>query len=348
MFHAVDSNMLPEAPGSSAASQVTPEAALISSLRQLYEENARTRADQDRTTEAILARISAMNFQTPTTTSTSNPSSAKPIFKEPSVFTGESSQVESFVSDIRRAIKLQRNSLTTEEDKCNVFGTYLADGPPKDWFRAQEKLNPTLLENFDSFITTFTSHFGSSNLVYEYTLKLEALRQSTTASHYASEFKTMAAYVNWTDETKINRFYQGLKPSTKDLISTVVRSQRPTTFDDYVKFAIERDNQAQERELEKLLEAQGLTYSNLSLPIPTSSTSSSAPFQSNGVPMEIDTLKTRSHAPLSDAEKKHRRELGLCLYCGNPGHGIANCPNMSPAARKRYLERQSSSSSTPS
>jgi hypothetical protein len=45
---------VPEAPGSNATSQVTPEATLISSLRQLYEENARTRADQNRTTEAIL------------------------------------------------------------------------------------------------------------------------------------------------------------------------------------------------------------------------------------------------------------------------------------------------------
>jgi hypothetical protein len=91
--------MVPEVPGSSATSQVTLEAALISNLHQLYEENVRTRADQDRTTEAILAHISAVNFQ-PSSTSTSNPSSVKPVFKEPSVFTSKASQVESFVSDI--------------------------------------------------------------------------------------------------------------------------------------------------------------------------------------------------------------------------------------------------------
>ena len=39
----------------------------------------------------------------------------------------------------------------------------------------------------------------------------------------------------------------------------------------------------------------------------------------------MNTLITRK--PLSPEEKAHRRTQELCLYCGQPGHIIINCPS---------------------
>lgn len=40
--------------------------------------------------------------------------------------------------------------------------------------------------------------------------------------------------------------------------------------------------------------------------------------------MQVDTHK------LTPAECNHRRELNLCLYCGNEGHFIRTCPSRPP------------------
>ena len=42
-------------------------------------------------------------------------------------------------------------------------------------------------------------------------------------------------------------------------------------------------------------------------------------------PMDLDSTATRKFKPLTDAEKKHRRENNLCLYCGKAGHMAAQC-----------------------
>ena len=44
-------------------------------------------------------------------------------------------------------------------------------------------------------------------------------------------------------------------------------------------------------------------------------------------PMEIDHARFQ---PLTDAQRQHRRDNGLCLYCGTPGHVIRHCPMRDP------------------
>ena len=39
--------------------------------------------------------------------------------------------------------------------------------------------------------------------------------------------------------------------------------------------------------------------------------------------MQIDTVRFK---PLTLEEKRRRMEEGLCLYCGDVGHKVGNCP----------------------
>lgn len=34
---------------------------------------------------------------------------------------------------------------------------------------------------------------------------------------------------------------------------------------------------------------------------------------------------TRKRGPLTDEQKEHRRDHNLCMYCGDPEHGITEC-----------------------
>ena len=55
------------------------------------------------------------------------------------------------------------------------------------------------------------------------------------------------------------------------------------------------------------------------------------------------TTPPAKKGPISADEKQRRRDLNLCLYCGQPGHGFALCPNArSQTARKLHAHSRSS------
>ncbi|XP_039980330.1 uncharacterized protein LOC120788552 [Xiphias gladius] len=77
----------------------------------------------------------------------------------------------------------------------------------------------------------------------------------------------------------------------------------PKSFEGLVELAIKIDNRMQERE--RLRGATG---------------PGSAPFSPKEEPMQLG--RTR----LSQQERQRRQREGLCLYCGEMGHFLAQCP----------------------
>ena len=61
---------------------------------------------------------------------------------------------------------------------------------------------------------------------------------------------------------------------------------------------------------------------------------------SSAVPMEIDAAKVTISSKLSLEEKERRRKLGLCLYCGKPGHIAINCSLKSVGKGKVVVRQQ--------
>lgn len=45
-----------------------------------------------------------------------------------------------------------------------------------------------------------------------------------------------------------------------------------------------------------------------------------------GDPMDLSKITTGPRGPLTEAQKQHRRNNNLCLYCGQPGHYAITCP----------------------
>ncbi|KAF5365818.1 hypothetical protein D9757_015204 [Collybiopsis confluens] len=174
-----------------------------------------------------------------------------PTFNAPLPFKGKSSEVEVFINKVIDAVKLQGTSLPTEKMKCMYMATFFGDGGPTQWYYSVRLSNPQLLTSFPDFIDTFCNHFGDSNLAYNAKNKLESMVQTGSAAAYASAFRELLVHVNWTDESKIDTFYKGLKTATKDMISNLERKKRPKVWDDYVTFAIDCDNRAHKRNVER-------------------------------------------------------------------------------------------------
>jgi hypothetical protein len=274
----------------------------------------------------------------------------KPTFKEPAVFKA-GMDVESWISDVQDAIMLQADALPTEEHKCTFTATYLAEGDPKQWYKAKKKLDVTFLSNFEEFLRIFIKRFGDPDLRANALRKIRQLHQTGSAASYGTKFSNLLPYLDYSEETKCDMFYEGLKPVLKDYITVSPRSEIPKTFDEYVQWVTGLDNRLHVRQGEggSVLFSNAGTSSgykssngNHNGNHPTSShphTHTSTPASTStlppGDPMEIDATKTgRPRGPLSEAEKKRRMDHGLCLYCGGSGHKAGDCPNKSSSKGK--------------
>ena len=292
----------------------------------LVEENQRAIG---RGFEALTKRIESLATQN---VPSGPKSSAR--FKEPRVFNGSATDVEPFLEEIQSAIELSRSSLITERDKTLYFSTFLGNGSPKSWFSSIKLNADYLLDDLDDFIGAFRAHFGDSDIMGTCLRKIEHLKQMGACSVYASKFRELLVHVDFSEATKIQKFYEGLKEEVKDLFVSV--KDPPTIFDDYVDLAISIDNRVHRRTIER----QNQKKSTTAHPKPTTShnnQSQSAPNPPQFEPMQIDAAKVR-RGPLSPEERERRHREGLCAYCGGK-HDIGSCPNMSPKAKKSFAER---------
>lgn len=267
--------------------------------------------------------------------------------KEPRMFNGATSEVEPFIDEVETNIRLQR--MTNDLDKTSYLSTYLKDGNPKTWYYGIKTLNMSLLSDYSAFIAAFRLQFADPNYSRTALRKIKALRQTGSCASYAARFRELLPHVEFSDQTKLDQFKEGLKASVRDAVITV--RPKPTNFDAYVDLVIDIDNELHENELNAREHAQNLrstaSSSRSHRPVAStpqvSSTSSVAP-SSEVVPMEVDAVKFRG--PLTQDEKDRRRRNNLCMYCGGTGHNADTCPNKSAKAKKRDAARPAAPAST--
>jgi hypothetical protein len=138
--------------------------------------------------------------------------------------------------------------------------------------------------------------------------------------------------------------------------------ERPATLVDLMRFIIPLDNRLYERDMEKKKDNKAPTFeqkemirterrqqtsgsgnsmttsakteTTYSRPTSGAITTRSAPSTSS----YPSANRNQVRGPLSDEEKNRRRSLGLCLFCGEPGHIVMECP----AAKSREQRAKSS------
>ena len=110
----------------------------------------------------------------------------------------------------------------------------------------------------------------------------------------------------------------------------------PTIFNEYVQACIKLDNNIR---ADKALHPRIFTNSNSRTPpINTNNTSPPAvqapQTTATGTapgPMDLSQGSTRvtgisqKRGPLTEAQRKYRRDNGLCMYCGQQGHWAPDC-----------------------
>ncbi|KAF8675502.1 hypothetical protein RHS04_06697 [Rhizoctonia solani] len=139
--------------------------------------------------------------------------------------------------------------------------------------------------------------------------KIAALTQTTTTSEYVTEFRNLMAELDWNMEAYIAQFTRGLHWKVKELLST--KDNIPDNdLEAIFAASIKIDNICRENEENR---------------------PKKAPAKS---PATVATSTTTTRVRLSEdpnyvtpEERDRRCASGLCVKCGQKGHGIKQCPN---------------------
>ncbi|KAF8748438.1 Retrotransposon gag protein [Rhizoctonia solani] len=137
--------------------------------------------------------------------------------------------------------------------------------------------------------------------------KIAALTQTTTTAEYVTEFRNLMAELDWNEEAYIAQFTRGLQWKVKELLST--KDNIPDKLEAIFAASIKIDNIRWENE------------ENRPKKVPTKAPVTATTTTTTRVRLSEDPNY------VTPEERDCRRASGLCVKCGQKGHGIKQCPN---------------------
>jgi hypothetical protein len=256
------------------------------------------------------------------------PNHREPKVPLPEKFDGSRQEYRGFMSQMELVFMLNPSRYPTAAAKVGTIGTLLT-GKARQWFTPyieKAELYQEILNDYAAFRRLMDSCFADPDRSVIASNKLRRLFQGRRpAAHYAADFRSLVVDLDWNDASLMDQYRHGLNDSVKDML---IHYPVPATLDALIGLSVQLDNRIFERRSEK-------NFDNERRPLGTRS----APFESSGPSaMEIDAIR---RGPLSDQEKRRRREMNLCLYCGSDQHLRAACP----VASKKSLSNAAKSHS---
>jgi len=279
--------------------------------------------------------------------------------RKPDPFSGSRSKLSQFLSQLNTYFRFHSKQFTTDLEKVLFASTYLTQAA-FDWFEpvqreyeeAEREGRPVdlpILTSYNVFIKKLEDTFGVLDKEQQAERNISALKQTTSASAYATEFQQHASHLKWNDAALCKAFYEGLKDRVQDELA---RDERPKELTEMISKSVRIDNRLFEREREKKATNRGSKHTNYSKynkpkprdpygPMPMD-LSATQPSQIHIKNLSYSQQPSRTIGqPLSKEEKDRRVREGKCKYCNKPGHTVFECrtlkrnhPNTAPQARQ--------------
>jgi hypothetical protein len=244
-------------------------------------------------------------------------------------FSGRPADLPLFLDLLRHVFSSQPAKFHHEKTKVD-YAIFRLRGKAFDWVRPYLRVEhpPAWMSSFEAFAREIADRFEAPNDFEDAADRFCSLTQTSTVAAYAEELQECATILNCPNAIAVRIFYKGLKASLKDELISVPKN---TPLKDYVKTVIAIDHSLRERAKERVRER-----AQEPRPGPTAPRTRATPTQAAPpVPLASRTpapepqgrsASRPARPPLTDEEKEYRRKNSLCLYCGDPGHIVHDCP----------------------
>ncbi len=254
----------------------------------------------------------------------------EPWVSPPERYDGNLGQCKTFLMQCGLVFALQPLTYATERSKI-AYLIGLLRGAALEWASVHWRRQDQVTTTYVAFTTEMTKVFDHPVQGNDASMRLFSLHQGLrSVAEYAIEFRTLAVESGWNDESLLAVFINGLSERLKD---ELVTHPEPVNLDNLIALTIRIDNRCRERRRQK-------QHSPASEVIPRRRDYSPAPVRSRPLPRPVLLQEPvrREEFPegepmqlgrnrLSTDEQERRRGNNACLYCGQPGHYIAHCPN---------------------
>ena len=253
--------------------------------------------------------------------------------KEPDTFDGSKPhKLNNFI--LLCNLYFRRNSaFSHDEDKVAFALSHLRG-------TALELFEPTILDSseipdwlydWSAFLRTLRTHFGPVDPTADAENGIDNLKMSENQPilNYNVNFNRLAVRTGWHDSVLRHRYYSGLAERIKDIMG---QQGKPSTLSEMKNLAHSIDSRHWERLREKSCSENSAPHSGNSRAhsaTPPSSKHDSTSSDSSDKPRKpLNPIsdKLGQDGKLTVQERQRRFDNNLCLFCGETGHMVKNCP----------------------
>jgi hypothetical protein len=242
-----------------------------------------------------------------------------PKVRLPEKFSGDRKSFRGFLSQLELVFRVKAVDYSSDMLKISTFGTLL-DGKALKWFLPYLEKGLVDTMTWKEFVVRATETFGESCRVLNAESHLMNLVQHGSLIDYITEFTALAIDLNWSENALISHFRRGLSPGILDLM---VAYDVPGTLNELITLATQIDGRIWEN---KQIRKSRSMQPERNQTRPTRPPAPRPPSVRVSDAMEIDASR---RGPIDAKERNRRVQNNLCLYCGNDGHRLKDCPSRS-------------------
>ncbi|XP_075444753.1 retrotransposon-derived protein PEG10 [Ascaphus truei] len=257
-------------------------------------------------------------FPPPPLASPVNPCSSDPRLPAPHRYSGDPLECRGFLNQCFIQFELTPSRFPSSRTKV-AYIVSLLTGDALAWASPIWEQRTDLTQDIGRFTKEFRRVFDTPGRKITAASSLLHISQGDRpVARYALEFRKVAAETAWNDEALSSVFWQDLSEQLKDELAA---HEHPSDLEGLIAICIRVDQRLQERRSERSHHHQVKPRTSL-----IHSSFPEVPATDVPEPMQLGGNK------LSTSKKQRRRSVGLCLYCGNSGHFVPQCP-LKPAPK---------------
>ena len=266
--------------------------------------------------------------------------------RTPDKFDGSKPEkLEVFKGQCRMVFLGDEKKYNNSRKRALFAGSYL-DGSAYDWWLQElRRSDADFRQTADNFWDILRERFGNPDHLRNVERQLTQLqmKDSDRVNRHIVSFDTLANQLEWNEPALRSRFELSLNTRLRDDLGrmdpAVMRSL--ATMKERV-LALDRRYWERQDEVKR---DRGKSGDSESHPRKSGNNSSSPPSSSSAnasnSPPSSSSNQRDSSGRITAEERKRRMDNKLCLYCGEEGHGVRNCPVSEAKAKKRAAANSS-------